>query len=110
MINNSFFENNKIQGHLIDISKTLKINFKNVFCLNNNQNPSPNEKLLMGGCFRTRNIISRNFESIRIFSCFSGKTSVGIKIIDESQEIEYLKNYFTFAIDSQVFCFVIFVI
>ena len=57
----------------------------------------------MGGCFRTKNIVMRNFEKIRIESCFSGKTSVGIKIIDESKEIEYYKNYYALTIDSQVF-------
>ncbi len=93
VVTNSFFANNVIQGHFLDIIKASELYFKRVSCIDINQNPSLEEKLLMGGCFKTKNILSRNFEEIIIQNVFSGRTNVGIKIIDEEKEIEDLKNW-----------------
>ena len=37
-----------------------------------------------GGCFRTQNILYRQFRNVKIFDSFSDKTTYGIKIIDDS--------------------------
>jgi hypothetical protein len=56
----------------------------------------------LGGCFRTENVILRIFEDVTIKNSFSGKTTVGIKVIDEKKVIEKMTNDLSLSISSKV--------
>lgn len=101
MINTNFIQNT-IQGHLVEISNIPKIEFYNIRCAFTNPEINIDEKLKLGGCFRTKNIVSRKFEKVFVEDSFSGKTTVGIKIIDTKDEIEKMMKDISINLDMEV--------
>ena len=86
-LTNTIFENNTIQGHHVEIEQTEMLLFKKIdsFFLNFN---SDNEISKVGVCFRTIDVLRRDIDSLNINNCFSGRTTVGLKIIDNKENIE----------------------
>lgn len=56
----------------------------------------------LGGCFRSTNVFFRKFEGVKVFDCFSDKTTYGIILIDNHQNQKSLSNY-EFSNESMVF-------
>ena len=90
----------------MEVSNVPKIEFYNVRCAFNNPDININERLKLGGCFRTKNIFSRKFENIFVEDSCSGKTTVGIKIIDEKVEIEKMMKIVSISYDMEVFKYI----
>lgn len=92
---NIYFENIKfsnisISTQIINIEKSKQINFENVICENINSKES---FLYGGGCFRTKNILARLIINLTILNCFSSRTAIGFKAIDEENELLKLNNF-----------------
>ena len=75
---------NNVTGHIFNIFNVKKVNIdfliydKNNYCL-------PNENQTNGGgFFRCFNTYEKNFNNLIVSDSFSDKTTIGIKLIDDS--------------------------
>ena len=89
------FVDNIIHGHVIEAILLQNLIINNTNCTNGDSiNKYPNIHWNnIGGCFRTINILNRHFENIKIINSFSDKTSFGIKIIDEINQLKSIQNF-----------------
>jgi len=79
LFNNVTFIQNSIFFQAIDIEEINYLIMNLVNCIANN----PNNMLNNGGCFRTKNVLSRSFQNLSIINCSSSQTTPGVKIIDD---------------------------
>ena len=88
---NSTFEIMTVKGHLLDIFNIFNFTLYNVsFDHINTIERNQINKLRLGGCIRTENVLSREITFLKISNVFSDETTVGIKIIDISMGITSL--------------------
>ena len=94
-IENSFFSENIVKSQLINALNFKSHSLINVQCLHTNYLQT--NLIYLGGCFRSVNIIERNFSNVTISYCYSDITTVGIKIIDDgSNDISQTLVFFFF--------------
>ena len=99
MINSTFVEN-RILGHCVNLDILALVELNNITCANTSNLNSM--EIFNGGCFRTKDIISRSFINILIFNITSDLTTFGIKIIDFDFNIEYLTHIYNNTIEKKV--------
>ena len=89
------FSDNIIKDHVINAIFLQSMIINNTNCSNCNFiNDYPNVKWSsIGGCFKTKNILKRQFENINIINSFSDKTSFGIKIIDDMNQLKTIPSF-----------------
>lgn len=86
---------------ILNIESAKKVKLSNSICEYNNF--YRNSSINLGGCFRTKNILSRNFSNVSVSDSYSDLTNVGIKIIDEVETIYELKSLFNYIDEITVF-------
>ena len=89
MVQDGSFNDNVIRGHIMNVIFLPSLQIFDTNCSINNSTNDFRTNIFnnIGGCFRTQNILYRNFKNIVIFNSFSDKTTFGIKIIDELSAI-----------------------
>ena len=78
------FEQDYVFSHLIYVGNTINITFFNINSIFTNNNNNDFYYLLGGGSIKLYNTINRNITYVIISNSFSGKTTFGIIIIDDS--------------------------
>ena len=93
-INQLNFYNGVVLNHVLNIifAESLFISNSNCTVSNSTNNNRSHIYKSTGGCFRTQNILHREFHYVNIFNSFSDKTTYGIKIIDDLASLYLLKS------------------
>lgn len=81
------FIDSVVGKHALEIINANQLILKSINCSISNST-NENRSLIyksIGGCFKTKNIYSREIDNLKIFNSFSDTTSYGIKIIDENE-------------------------
>ena len=77
----------------MEIANSCSLLISNIYCNSTNLLPNKiNEGT--GGFLRTINILYRKFINVTLENSFSNQTTIGIKIIDDIDDLNKLKNYY----------------
>ena len=103
------FVDNVVKGHTVNVISVINLTILDTNCSISNSSRSARNIIYtsIGGCFRSQNIIKRNFTNIRVFNSFSDKTTYGLIIMDDSGALESLitNNNLSVSEHSEVVCF-----
>ena len=91
IIQNTEFSLNEISFQLINIENSKYVLFQNLICSYLNTDTKSRNQ---GGCFRTNNILNREIKNISIIESFSYSSNLGIKFIDNQNNINDLGNIY----------------
>lgn len=95
------FNEINISSQILNAEYGKNLFFFNVSCENVNDDIN-SASSTRGGCFRTKNILSREIINMKISNITSKNTSAGFKAIDDKNELANLNNKFNFMEKNQV--------
>ena len=100
------FVDNVVKGHAVNIISALNLSIFDTNCSISNSSSSARDIIYysVGGCFRSQNIINRNFTNMRVFDSFSDKTTYGLIIIDDSDALQSLITSNNLTVSEVIFC------